>query len=207
MDRIAYLIKYRLKFLFPIVEAISFVVVFVMYFKKRRRALSKALISGTFSDIDCTIRSLTSVDARVVSEFLQQSSKDHIKYFKPHEFDESSVRKVLTSTSFMTYGLFLEDRLIAYALLRLAPNGTAYIGRVVNSNFSGKGIGKYLSRYLYWQASCCGLRPRSTISKLNLASIKSHESVASYKVIAELPNDYLMLEFEVNPTTAPSLKL
>ena len=144
MDRIAYLIKYRLKFLFPIVEVISFAVVFLMYYKKRRRALSKALISGTFSDIDCTIRTLTSVDARVVSEFLQQSSKDHIKYFKPHEFDESSVRKVLTSTSFMTYGLFLEDRLIAYALLRLAPNGTAYIGRVVNSKFSGKGMGKYL---------------------------------------------------------------
>jgi hypothetical protein len=207
MDRIAYFIKYKLKSLFPIVEAIAFLVVFIRYFKKRRRALSKALISGTFSDTDCTIRALTSLDTRVVSEFLQQSSKDHLKYFKPHEFDELSVRKVLTSTSFMTYGLFLEDRLIAYALLRLAPNGTAYIGRAVNSEFSGRGIGKYLSRYLYWQASCCGFRPRSTISKLNLASIKSHESVTSYKVIAELPNDYLMLEFEVNSTTAPPLKL
>lgn len=207
MDRIAYFIKYKLKFLYPIVELIALVVVFLRYSKKRRRALSKALVSGTFSDIDCTIRALTGSDARVVSMFLQQSSKSHMQYFKPHEFDELSVHKVLTLTSFMTYGLFLEDRLIAYALLRLAPNGTAYIGRVVNSEFSGRGIGKYLSRYLYWQANCAGFRPRSTISKHNLASIKSHESVTSYKVIAELPNDFLMLEFEVNSLTAPPLKL
>lgn len=207
MERIAYFIKYKLKFLFPIVEVIAFVVVFLRYSKKRRKALSKALISGTFSDDDCTIRALTGIDARAVSVFLQQSSKYHIKYFKPHKFDEPSVRKVLTSTSFMTYGLFLEDRLIAYALLRLAPNGAAYVGRMVNSDFSGRGIGKYLARYLYWQASCAGFRPRSTISKHNLASIKSHESVASFKVIAELPNDYLMLEFEVNSQTAPPLKL
>ena len=39
------------------------------------------------------------------------------------------------------------------------------------------------------------LRTRSTISRHNPASLRSHQAVADFAVIDELPNDYLLIEF------------
>lgn len=40
-----------------------------------------------------------------------------------------------------------------------------------------------------------GLGTRSAISRHNPASFRSHQAVADFAVIDELPNDYLMIEF------------
>jgi len=207
MERLAYFIKHRLTFLFPIVERFAALVTKIRYGKGRSEALAQATVEGFLGDKPCVVRALKEDDAMSVSVLLNDAHEAHTEYFHPHKFDVASVRKVLRSSSFMTYGLFLDDRVIAYALLRLAPNGAAYIGRLVDEKFAGKGIGKYLARYLYWQAGTAGFRPRSTISQQNYASLKSHESVAGYNVIATLPNDYLMIEFDTTVKYAPSLKL
>ena len=121
--------------------------------------------------------------------------ESHLAYFHLHGFGRADLTAMLRSRSFMTYGLFVEDALAAYALLKLAPTGTAFIGRLVATDYAGKGLGRFLSQYLYWQASLAGLRTRSTISRHNAASLRSHQAVADFAVIAELPNDYLLIEF------------
>lgn len=95
----------------------------------------------------------------------------------------------------MTYGLFVKDVLAAYALLKLAPTGSAFIGLLAGPAHTGKGLGSFIVAYLYWQASLAGMRTRSTISRHNAASLRFHQAVADFTVIAELPNDYLMIEF------------
>ena len=107
-------------------------------------------------------------------------------YFHPHEFGRADLTAVLRSRSFMTYGLFVEDALAAYALLKLAPTGSAFIGLLVGPAHTGKGLGRFIVAYLYWQASLAGLRTRSTISRHNPASLRSHQAVAHFAVIAEL---------------------
>ena len=57
------------------------------------------------------------------------------------------------------------------------------------------------------QASLAGLRARSTSSRHNPASLKSHRAVAAYRVVAELPNDYLMIEFPPVWREKPELML
>ena len=84
---------------------------------------------------------------------------------------------------------------MAYALLKLAPTGSAFIGSLVGREHAGKGIGRFIVAYLYWQASLKGLRTRSTISRHNAASLRPHQAVADFAVIADLPNDYLLIEF------------
>ena len=121
--------------------------------------------------------------------------ESHLAYFHPHGFGRADLTAVLRSRSFMTYGLFVEDTLAAYALLKLAPTGCAFIGRLVGPEHTGKGLGRFIAEYLYWQASLADLRTRSTISRHNPASLRSHQAVADFAVIAELPNDYLMVEF------------
>ena len=80
-------------------------------------------------------------------------------------------------------------------LLKLAPTGSAFIGLLVGPEHAGKGLGRFLSQYLYWQASLAGLHTRSTISRHNAASLRSHQAVADFAVIDELPNDYLLIVF------------
>ena len=63
-------------------------------------------------------------------------------------------------------------------LLKLAPTGSAFIGLLVGPAHTGKGIGRSIVAYLYWHAS-----------------LRSHQAVADFAVIAELPNDYLLIEF------------
>jgi hypothetical protein len=134
-------------------------------------------------------------DFDALQAFIKAMPETHLAYFHPHGFGRADLTAVLRSRSFMTYGLFVEDALAAYALLKLAPTGTAFIGRLVAIDYAGNGIGRFLSQYLYWQASRAGLRPRSTISRHNPASLRSHQAVADFTVVAELPNDYLMIEF------------
>lgn len=95
---------------------------------------------------------------------------------------------------------------MAYALLKVAPTGSAFIGLLVDSSCTGSGLGRFISRYLYWQASLAGLRARSTISRHNPASRRSHQAVASFRVVAELPNDYQLIEFPPGAPEAPKLE-
>ena len=127
--------------------------------------------------------------------FIKAMPESHLMYFHPHGFGRAGLTAVLRSRSFMAYGLFVEDALAAYALLKLAPTGRAFIGLLVGPEHAGTGIGRFIVEYLYWQASLAGLRTRSTISRHNPASLRSHQAVADCAVIAELPNDYLMIEF------------
>jgi hypothetical protein len=109
--------------------------------------------------------------------------------------DYRSLRRVLRRRDVMTYGLFIEDRMTAYALLKLFPTGRAYIGRLISSALTGIGLGKFLSRYLYWQSRMLGFRPCSTIHDDNIASLRSHAAVRSYTVSARLSDGFNLVEF------------
>ena len=168
----------------------------VLRFSRRRaEALSEASIQGEVAGQRAVMRPLGLDDLDALQGFIEAMPESHMAYFHPHGFGRADLTAVLRSRSFMTYGLFLEDALAAYALLKLAPTGTAFRGRIVTYDYAGKGVGRFVSKYLSWQASLAGLRARATISRYNLASIKSIQAVADFTVVAELPNDYLMIEF------------
>ncbi len=57
------------------------------------------------------------------------------------------------------------------------------------------------------QASKAGLRARSTISRDNPASLRSHEAVAKFEIVADLPNDYLLIEFPPGRPETPVLEV
>lgn len=131
--------------------------------------------------------------------------EEHLRYFRPHGFDDASLRRVLRSRAYLNYGLFLEERLIAYALLKISPTGSAFIGLMVHPDYAGVGLGRFIARYLYWQASLAGLRARSTISEHNPASLRSHQAVADFRIVSRLPNDYMLIEFPPGTPEPPIL--
>lgn len=207
MEYFAYLLKTYIPWLFAIVSKLGVLATEIRYRGKVTAAYSSANFLGTIKSKEAGIRPLEISDMNVIFEFVSGLPKSHLKFFHPHDFDTKSLRKVITSPAFLTYGLFVEGELKAYALLKITPVGSAFIGRLVSPELNGLGIGKFLARYLYWQAHQVGVIPHSTISKSNLASLRSHESVADFEVVKELPNDFLLIRFTPKPEDPPKLDI
>jgi GNAT superfamily N-acetyltransferase len=207
MERFAYLIKHRFPGLFRPIAGLAGAVTVLRYGLRRERALSRATLVGTVSGQPAEIRPLRKGDAAKVAGLLAAMPEENLQFFRPHGFDAPAVERVLRSRAFMIYGLFVERQLSAYALLRLAPTGSAFIGLLVAPPLQGRGLGRFLVHYLYWQASVAGFRVRSTISQHNTATIRAHQAVADYRVVAALPNDYLMIEFPPGMPSPPRLEL
>lgn len=205
MEQLAYRVKQRLPGVFRLVEAAARRMTVLRFGRQIWQAREDALVKGTVRGEAAVMRPLGLNDLDLLHGFLADQPKEHLRYFRPHGFDHVALRSVLDSGAFLNYGLFVGDQLAAYALLKVAPTGSAFIGRLVGPDFTGLGLGKFLAAYLYWQASRAGLRARSTISRHNLASLRSHEAVAKFHVVAELPNDYLLIEFPAGNPDAPVL--
>lgn len=209
LDYLAYLIKQYLPFLFPVMASAAQVLTAFRFGKVLSEARAQGTLDGLVDDYSAKIRPLGIEDVEALGGFLRALSKKHLEHFQPHGFDDVTLKRTLGSRAVSTYGLFVEDRFVGYSLLKLTPTGSAYIGFMVSHGFTGLGIGTYLVKYLFWQTRLAGLRARSTVSKSNHASLRAHQSVASYRVLKELPNDYLMLELpsEEAPAHPPVLQL
>ena len=70
-------------------------------------------------------------DLGALQGFLEAMPESRLAYFHPQGFGRADLAAVLRSRSFMTYALFVADALAAYALLKLAPTGSAFIGLLV----------------------------------------------------------------------------
>lgn len=206
MEQLAYRLKQRYPGMFRWVEAVSRGVTVLRFGRRIRHARSEALVQGDVLGEGAVMRPLGREDLDALHGFLAEQPEERLQYFRPHGFDQAALRRVLGSGAFLTYGLFVGDRLAAYALLKVAPTGSAFIGRLVGSDYTGLGLGRFLALYLYWQASKARLRARSTISRHNPASLRSHEAVAKFEVVAKLPNDYLLIEFPPGTPERPQLQ-
>ncbi|WP_221177838.1 GNAT family N-acetyltransferase [Salinisphaera orenii] len=207
IEVLAYSIKYRFPVLFRAAEKVARVVTTLRFGARIRRARSRAGIHGAVRDRCAVMHPLDVVDINHLCAFIESLPQEHLRYFKPHRFDRASLQEVLRSQAFLSYGLFVDNRLVGYALLKTYPTGTAFIGRVIHPDYAGMGLGSFLARYLYWQASLANLRARSTISRHNTASLASHRAVADYRVVAELPNEYLLVEFCPLTAEPPELSI
>jgi hypothetical protein len=65
---------------------------------------------------------------------------------------------------------------------------------MVDVNSQGKGIGTKMCLCAMDIAQALGLRMFETISKENIASLRSTEKVLNIRIVEELENDYLYIE-------------
>ena len=81
-----------------------------------------------------------------------------------------------------------------YFFLRCFFTGKAFLGKMVDSERQGRGIGKMMCSCAMDIAMALGLRMFESISKDNLASLYSSQSVLNLRVIKEMDNNYLYIE-------------
>ena len=139
-------------------------------------------------------RRLGKKDAGCLSEFISRQPEGFDRFFKPYSFDKKTFNRLLGNGSYLFVGAYDGDTLVAYCFLRLFVNKSAFRGYIVDSSYQGKGISKQMGKIMTDIADEIGFRSFATISKENVASLKSQMAGAEVRVVRELPDDYLYVE-------------
>ena len=126
--------------------------------------------------------------------FFKRQPQSSFTYFKPHEFNKPTIEKLIRNRSFLAYVIYDEDEIIGYYFLRSYCIGKAFLGKLVDKKYQGKGIGKDICFWSMETSLKLGLRMFETISRKNLSSLYCTQKVLDTKIIKELPNDYLYIE-------------
>jgi hypothetical protein len=85
--------------------------------------------------------------------------------------------------------------MIGYFFLRFFINKKCFVGRLVSTEYQGKGVGKTMNAIMYGIAWKMGFRCLSTISKNNHLVLRAHKNNENMVVRKLLDNDYLLVEF------------
>lgn len=193
MEKILIFIKHHFKFVWKIIEWFN-TLVFTVLFKSGM----ERILPSVFADISSvlfTFRPLHKSDAEALYELIHSQDPSDLQYFSPHEFDLKSIKKQLKISSFLMMGSFDENKMIGYFFLRFFANKKCFVGRLIDKEYRGKGIGLIMNNIMYEIAWRMGFRCLSTISRNNAAVMKAHAKNPAMKIIKELQHDYLLVEF------------
>ncbi len=193
MEKILIFIKHHFKFIWKIIEWLNTLVFSVFY--KSELANKLPYIFEEFSSPPFIYRRLQNSDAESLYNLINSQGPSDLNYFNPHSFDLGSIKKQLRISSFLMMGTFDDERLIGYFFLRFFANKKCFVGRLIDKEYRGKGIGLIMNNIMYETAWQMRFRCLSTISRNNTAVMKAHAKNSAMKVIKELQNDYLLVEF------------
>ena len=127
--------------------------------------------------------------------FFEAQPEDAFRFFRPHKFDEKTLRKLQKRKSFLMYCVRDgANKIVGYFFLRCFFIGKAFLGKMVDTNTQGKGIGTQMCLCAMDIAQALGIRMFETISKKNIASLRSTEKVLDVRIVEEMENNYLYIE-------------
>lgn len=184
-------LKQTYPWLWDTIEYINGVLVNLMY----GRVFMKS-IQDTLETIDSsyTFRALSVHDAALLVDFIHNQPKGFDLFFKPHKFDLRTFSRILSNGTYYFVGVFDDSKLVGYCFIRCFINKSAFRGKIVDIEYQGRGIAKQMGEIMSNVASTAGFRVYATISKDNVASLKSAKYGSSVEVIKELPDNYLYVE-------------
>ncbi len=188
---LAHFIKDKLGFLWDAVEWGN-ETVFALQHKKDLKDIPEIL--RKVSNESLTVRQTKDSDVRPLATFFAEQPEEAYKFFKPHGFDEKSLKKVLGNKSFMTFVVTEDEQIVGYFFLRSFVNGKCFKGRMVDYRQRGKGIAKFMGIAINNVATHLGMRIFTTISPENYASLASTKAVNDIKIVKTLENGYYYIE-------------
>lgn len=141
------------------------------------------------------IRMTNGKDASKLAKFFKEQPEGAFTFFKPHDFDEKSISKVLKNKAFMTFVVESGDTVVGYFFLRSFVNGKCFRGKIVDKSWQGRGIAKLMGVAMTKVAMHLNLRMFGSISPENYASMASAKASNDIKVHKTLENGYYYIEF------------
>ncbi len=192
MVRLLVYIKHHLGFVWHWIECLNSFLFTFLYGKKLNETIEQ-LISNNKSQY--SFKWLQRAELGQLADFFSKQPASAFEFFKPHAFDQESLKKKNKDHSFIMIGVFDGDKLIGYCFLRCFFNKQCFRGKIVDPAYQGRGIAKQMGIFITQLCQNLGFRLFATISKKNVKSIASSKAVNTVKVLKELPDDYLYVEY------------
>ena len=187
---IAHFLRDKLSWLWNFVECINAWLFSVRYGKK--------LKSFSFSELPMgyEVTPMKDMPTDKIVAFFKHQPEDAFKFFRPHGFDEKSIKRLQGNKAFLAYLLIdkSNSNIAGYCFNRCFFHGQGFRGRMVDVAYRGKGLGTAMNKLLNEVGFGIGLRLFETVSKDNVASYRSALSASKVKVVKEMPQNELYLE-------------
>ncbi len=193
MEKLLIFIKHRFKFLWNIIEWGNGFVFSVFYRSRLEKVLGAVFDESLLSSY--VFRRLELSDAGALHDLIKLQPESDLEFFSPHDFDNNSIRKQFSNSAFLMMGVFEKEDLVGYFFLRFFANRKCFVGRLIDREHRGRGIGILMNSIMYRTAWDMRFRCLSPISNNNKTVMKAHSKNPSMIVLKELKNDYLLVEF------------
>ena len=193
MEKILIFIKHGIPFLWKLIEWINSVSFVLFYQKKMEKVLPQLFIEQEVPPF--SYRRLNVLDAEPLFNLIDSQISTDLKFFSPHAFDLHSIIKQFNNKAFLMMGAFDGEEIVGYFFLRFFANKKCFVGRLIDTEYRGKGIGFVMNNIMYETAWRMRFHCLSTISRNNKAVMGAHKKNSSIRVLKELQNDYLLVEF------------
>ncbi|MBW6492539.1 MAG: hypothetical protein K0B15_15245 [Lentimicrobium sp.] len=194
--RLLIYIKHHFTFLWRFVEGLNSLLYRLLHRNRQQKVVP--VVMGEFNLPGYTFRVLQQSDIAALAALIARQESDRLAWFKPHGFDEASLHKAWRNPAFLMMGAFDGPQLVGYFFLRFFWNRRCFVGRLIDLPCEGKGIGRTMNNIMYHIGWRMGFRVLSTISKNNHQVMRSHANNPLMKVLKELDNDFLFVEFVEN---------
>lgn len=195
ITRILLFIKHHLPFIWKGIDRLNAILFRTLHGKKMKCVSDSVIGNRKAQAHNYVFRKLRQEDLPQLEKLLKNQAAERVAFFKPHSFDEASLQKVWKNPSFLMMGVFDGSLMVGYFFLRCFWTGKCFVGRLIDEPYERRGIGKTMNDIMYNIAWGTGFRCLSTISRKNHRVMKAHAGNRSMKVLKELPNDYLLVEF------------
>lgn len=189
---IAHVVKDKCSLLWDIFEWINSQIFYSLHKKSLKQIpiLLKEISNDTFY-----VRMTTEDDASKLAEFFKEQPNDAYKFFKPHDFDEKTVLKIIKNKTLLTFIVLENNNIVGYFFLRCYVNGKCFRGKIVHKDWRRRGLAKLMGFAMTKVAICLNLRMFGSISPENYASMASAKASNDIKILKTLDNGYYYIEF------------
>lgn len=193
MERLLIFIKHNLGFLWTIIDWCNGLM-FSIFFKSKMEKILPEVFSeaGTGNYV---FRNIELSDIKSLYELIASQPSEDLRYFKPHKFDIGSLEAQIRKPAFLMMGAFDGEKLVGYFFLRFFANKKSFVGRLIDREYRGRGIGLTMNFIMYQTSWRMGFRCLSTISRNNSSVMNAHSKNPTMIVLKELQNNYLLVEF------------
>lgn len=186
---IAHFLRDKMPWLWDLVDLLNSFLFDIRYSGK----LKKINLNEEIADYK--VLPISKVETDELERFFVEQPEEVFKFFKPHEFDANSLKKLQKNNAFLGYVLKNEKQIVGYVFLRSFFTGKCFRGKIVDYRYRGKGLAKTLGMLANKVAYGIGLRMFATVSPENMASLQSSKAVNEVKIIKIMPNgDYFVEE-------------
>ena len=186
--KLAHILRDKFSWAWNLIEWVNALLFSWRYGKKLKGLAFTTVPEGYF------ILPIKEIDTVMLVEFFRHQPEEAFTYFRPHGFDEKSIRRLQKNKAFLGYIDKVNEKIAGCCFNRCFFHGQGFRGRMVDIDYRGKGLGTAMNKILNEVGFGIGLRLFETVSKDNVASYRSALSASNVRVVKEMENNEVYLE-------------